>query len=132
MVRHVEQRLYIAEFQLSGYIIFSCERENRIGGGVILYIHSSLHPISIKTEPTNGVDTVFIELKNNSSRKTLGLIYRPPGRPAEIDRLLFESISETISQCETIIMGDFNCPVTKWGNPLLANLIQDTTCTRIY
>ncbi|ORD93263.1 RTJK, partial [Enterospora canceri] len=118
-------RDYIAEFQLSGYTIFSCERENRIGGGVILYIHSSLHPISIKTEPINGVDTVFIELKNNASRKILGLIYRPPGRSAEIDRLLFESISETISQCETIIMGDFNLPVARWGNPLRSHTGHD-------
>ena len=114
----MSNRDYIAEFQLSGYTIFSCERENRIGGGVILYIHSSLHPISIKIEPINGMDIVFIKLKNNSSRKILGLIYRPPARPAEIDRLLFESISETIRQCETIIMGDFNLPVTRWRNPL--------------
>ena len=53
-------RDYIAEFELPGYTIFSFERENRIGGGVILYVHSSLHPTSIKTEPINGVDTVFI------------------------------------------------------------------------
>ena len=110
---YMESRDYIADFQLPGYTTFSCERDNRIGSCVILHIHSSLNPISIKTEPINAVDTVFIKLKNNSSRKILGLIYRPSGCPAKIDRLLFESISKKISQCKTIIMGDFNLPVTR-------------------
>jgi len=62
----MSNRDFIAEFKLPGYAIFSFERENRNGRGVI-YIHSTLHPISVKTETVTKVDTVFIEIKNKSS-----------------------------------------------------------------
>ena len=109
-------RDFIAEYNLPGYTIFSCERENRVGGGVILYIHNSLHPTLVKTETVTNVDIIFIEIKNRSSKVKIGLIYRPPGQSVEIDHDLSELIFETSNHCETVIMGDFNLPVARWGN----------------
>ena len=52
--------------------------ENRIGGGVILYIHNLLHAISLKTETIANVDTVFIEIESKYCITMIGLICRPP------------------------------------------------------
>ena len=56
-------RDFIAEYSLPEYAIFSCERENRVGGGAILYVHNSLYPTLAKTEKVNNIDRVFIEIK---------------------------------------------------------------------
>ena len=101
---------------MPGFTIFNCERENRIGG-VILYIRSTLNPISVKTETFTNVDQVYIEIKGKSNKVIIGLIYRPPGQNIEVDHALSESIFETSCRCETVIMGDFNLPVARWGYP---------------
>ena len=73
-------RDFIAEYNLPNYTIFSSERINRIGGGVILYVHNTLHPTLVKTQTVSNIDTVFIEVKNKSSKILIGVIYRPPGQ----------------------------------------------------
>ena len=111
-------RDFVAEYSLPDYSIFSCERENRTGGGVILYVHNSLQPIALKTEAVPNVDSLFVELKNkcNKSKVTIGLVYRPPKQTVENDEKLFDLILETSHRNETLIMGDFNLPVKKWGD----------------
>ena len=109
-------RDFIAEYSLPNYTIFSCERENRIGGGAILYVQNSLHPTLVKTENVDKIDTIFIEIKNKDSKVKIGLIYRPPGQSVNIDDNLFELILSSSNHSETVLMGDFNLPVTRWGD----------------
>ena len=118
-------RDFIAEYNLPGYTIFSCERENRTGGGVILYVHNNLQPVSMKTESIKNVDTVFIELKSKSSKVVIGVIYGPPGQLSVTDHALSNLISEISCRSESVIMGDFNLPVTRWGDPLHSHTGQD-------
>lgn len=61
---------------LKSCTIFISERESRIGGRVILYIHDSLQEISVKfTETIPKIDTVFIGKK----KITILLMYATPG-----------------------------------------------------
>ena len=113
---NTENRDFLAEYKLPGFTILSCERANRIGGGVILYIRSTLNPLSVKTETVANVDQVYIEIKGKSNKVIIGLIYRPPGQHIEVDHALSESIFETSCRGESVIMGDFNLPVAKWGD----------------
>ena len=113
---NTENRDFIAEYKLPGFSIFSCERTNRIGGGVILYVRSTLNPIAVKTETVTNVDQVYIEIKGKSNKVIIGLIYRPPGQHIEVDHALSESIFESSCRCEAVIMGDFNLPVARWGD----------------
>ena len=111
-------RDFVAEYSLPKYSIFSCERENKNGGGVILYVHNSLHPTALERESVPNVDTLFVDLKNKcgKSKVTIGLVYRPPKQTVENDEKLFDSILEASQRNETIIMGDFNLPVKRWGD----------------
>ena len=120
-------RDFIAEFSLPGYSIFSCERENRMGGGVILYVHNSLQPSLVKTEAVTNADTLFVEIRNKcgKSKVMIGLVYRPPGQPQENDHKLYDLMLETGHRCETVIMGDFNLPVKRWGDPLNSHTGRD-------
>ena len=92
---------------------------------MILYVRNSLHPLLVKKEVISKVDVVFVEIRNNSSKLILGLIYRPPGQPTAKDNLLFDQVSEICCNFETVIMGDFNLPVTRWGDALNSHMGQD-------
>ena len=120
-------RDFLAEFNLPGYSIFSCERENRMGGGVILYVHNSLQPSLVKTDEVPNVNTLFVEVRSEcgKTRLIIGLVYRPPGQPLENDNKLYDLMLETSNRCETVIMGDFNLPVSKWGDPLNSHTGRD-------
>lgn len=51
---------FIVKCKLRLYTVFSCDRENAISGGVILYVHSSLHPILLQADTITDVDSVFV------------------------------------------------------------------------
>ncbi len=41
---NTNQRKFLAEYTVPGYVMFHCERENTSSGGVLLYVKSSLQP----------------------------------------------------------------------------------------
>ena len=113
------QRDFLAEYGLPGYSIFSSERNGRAGGGVILYVKDSLYPVLIPKPPIDNIDAVYVQLRNETNDKlTFGLIYRPPAQSINTDNKLYEQLAEVCCVEKTIILGDFNLPVTKWGEPL--------------
>jgi len=60
---NTECRDFLAEFQLPGYVLFSCERRNRPGGGVLLYVRASLHPLLVQNESINNIDLTIVQIK---------------------------------------------------------------------
>ena len=103
---------------MPGYTLFSCERKNRAGGGVLLYVRASLHPVVIEKEPINNIDAIFLKVKDTSRNLILGLVYRPPGQSDDVDDKLYELISDISCSNDCVIFGDFNLPVKCWGDSL--------------
>lgn len=104
--------------------MFNCERLNRSGGGVLLYVKASLQPSLKETPKIDNVDSVIVQLK--TYRKVLiNLIYRPPSCNAFSDKKLFDQITEVSNVSECIFFGDFNLPVTNWGNALNSHANSD-------
>ena len=114
-------RDFLAEYSLPGYSAFSCERENRPGGGVLLYVKASLHPTLVQTEVIDNVDVAIVQIKNRSRKVTLALVYRPPRVSSDTDDRLYEQITDISCHTDSVIFGDFNLPVAKWGDPLTAH-----------
>ena len=116
---NTESRDFLAEYTLPGYTVFEKSRTNRNGGGVLLYVKEHLNPVQLPKSEIANVDSLYLLLKDNHGKKiVIGLIYRPPAQPVHTDREIYEQISEICNTEDIVMMGDFNLPVSKWGEPV--------------
>ena len=119
---NLQNRDFLAKYNIPGYVTFEKSRVNKHGGGVVLYIKDSLNPILLSKPIIPNVDTLFILLNNHSGKKlAIVLAYRPPAQPVQTDSDLFDQISEISDTHEAVIMGDFNLPTAKWGASLTSH-----------
>ena len=64
-----------AELGLTGYVMFRRDRIGRRGGGVILYIKSSIQAYEIKLETEANCDeAVWCKIVTGNSTLTIGLV----------------------------------------------------------
>ena len=93
------------------YVLFRCDRSNRIGGGVVIYCKSVLNPVRLPLpEAINGVDAVCIDLKAERESRIL-VVYRPPNcTPRYHDDMCNLITHFTLYSDDIIIFGDFNLP----------------------
>ena len=109
-------RDYLAEYNIPGYTIFEKSRENRNGGGILLYIKSNLNPVQISKPLIANVDALYVLLKGkNGAKLAIVLLYRPPAQSVQTDRDIYDQISELSDVHDAIILGDLNLPVKQWG-----------------
>lgn len=100
----------LSQYSIKGYKIVSNERENRPGGGILVYISERLKftEIKINNMPIE-INIIALEIKVFRNTFKLISIYRPPHQTVEIDSLFYNSLSNLISE-NTIFIGDFNNP----------------------
>ena len=115
---NTDRRDYLAEYSLPGYKMFNCERVNRAGGGVLLYVKASLQPLMKEMPKLDNVDCVTVQLKIRSKNFLINLIYRPPANNAASDKIMYDQIIEISNAFDCVIFGDFNLPVSTWGDTL--------------
>ena len=97
-----------AELTLTGYVMFTQDRRERRGGGVILYIKESIqaYEITLKRE-ADCEEAIWCNIV------TIGVVYRSPKIRQEEDVKLQKAIRE-VSKGECVIMGDFNHGHIQW------------------
>jgi len=100
-------------FNLSGYTFASKCRTNKIGGGVGLYIDSTID-YKICSEVSfvsDSIECIFVELQQESSSNIIvGCVYRPPNTDVSIFNIELLTILNKIEGKKsrpTIIAGDF-------------------------
>ena len=110
---------------LRGYTLENNNRKEKAGGGVAMYISSSLNytPLPELNLMSHAIESVFVEI-TTSERKNIiiGTVYRPPNCPnldfiTSIQTVLSSNILEN-KHC--FIMGDFNIN--------LLNAEEDSLC----
>ncbi|MBA1446783.1 MAG: hypothetical protein FE835_18145 [Gammaproteobacteria bacterium] len=103
-----------AELALTGYVMFRKDRQERKGGGVILYIKECIqaYEVQLKSE-ADCEEAIWCNIVTRHSTLTIGLVYRSPNIGHEEDVKLQNAIKET-SKGECVIMGDFNHGHIQW------------------
>ena len=137
---NTEKRDFLAEYNIQGYSLFSCERSERTGGGVLLYVKPHLHPQVITKPQISNIDVKYVQILSGSEKLILALVYRPPAQNSNVDSELYEQISDICNHNDAIIFGDFNLPVTVWGgtlnshsgHELYSNILESSLYQHIY
>ena len=103
-----------AERMLSGYVMFRKDRQERMGGGVIMYIKDSIQAYELQMEKEAECEEgIWCNIATKNSTLTKGLIYRSPNIRQEDVEKLHNAIKEIIKR-EYVIMGDFNHGHIQW------------------
>ncbi len=113
--------LYICNFNPP----FRCDRPDRQGGGVAIYIREGMNASQRLDLSIIGIESVWLELSTNQRKLIIGGIYRPPDASNNHWVLLEESIDRAFNQsCENIIIaGDFNMNVQHSNTNKISRLI---------
>ena len=106
---------FLVEYNIQGYSLFSCERSERTGGGVLLYVKPHLHPQVITKPQISNIDVKYVQILSGIRKTYSRSVYRPPAQNSNVNNELYEQISDICNPNDAIIFGDFNLPVTVWA-----------------
>lgn len=111
---NISENHLISEVNIPGYNMFLNCRENKRGGGVMLYIKDTISATEIKKENRSAYESVYVKIKINKTYLIIATIYRPPKMTLENDKLLYEELETVVKTKTSIICGDFNLPHINW------------------
>ena len=115
-----------AIFSVKDYNIYRNDRDNRGGGGTLLYISKKLgqracRPLNEIAHEQHFDSNIWcwITPMNNSKKILVGSVYRSPTSTRENNRLLLQQLdraNDIAGDNKLLIMGDFNIPDIDWVN----------------
>ena len=120
-----------AEIFMPGFVVCRCDRADRPGGGLCIYIKDSIM-FEVCLSYSNSVCELLIVKLDNPSLIIVA-IYRPPSS-LNSD---FEDIITRTTQCfnemptpmpNIVVVGDFNLPNFNWDDPNTDCLISKVMC----
>ena len=105
-------------YSLPEYNLILNSRQDKIGGGVGLYIHNTLDHSNCEhlNVMNNIVESVFVEIAVPDSKNILiGVIYRPPNSDINEFLVYLEDLlrDPSFNNKDCYIMGDFNIDLLK-------------------
>ncbi|XP_052750401.1 uncharacterized protein LOC128200581 [Galleria mellonella] len=108
-------------YSIPGYVLIRNDRTSKSGGGVAIYLRSTLPYKVVLSSPSDYRSTaefLFIEIDFKGTKVAIGVVYCPPSTDyfGDLDTAI-DFINSSYNHI--IIMGDFN-----------TNLLKDTTSTR--
>ena len=128
------KRDFEGEFAISGYQLFHKDRDNREGGGVMLYVKNSIKCTNCNIASDHEVLGVDFEIGPVMYRSLV--VYRPPSQLVEKDRELYRLLGHLVDDRVCIVMGDFNTHVdwetrdSSGENALLLEFVNDEFLTQ--
>ena len=103
-----------SEVKLNGYTLFRSDRSScRSGGGVVLYCHSSLRPMLLKSTRDTNCTEEFLScrIRHCQGQATIAVSYRAPDSEGHIT---LNELSRVAENQDCLILGDFNAPHINW------------------
>lgn len=89
---------------------FRCDRRDRVGGGVAIYVREGVIARERPDLSLNGLEALWVEITIQHKKLLIGGIYRPPDSNNHYWQLMEQSIDLAFSQtCDNVLLtGDFN------------------------
>ena len=105
---------------------FRCDRNDRLGGGVAIYVRDTLHVIPRNDLQVNGVEAVWVELHVCQRKLLVGGIYRPPNSNNTQWLNMEHSLDQAFNQHidNILVAGDFNININSNPSNRMCRLID--------
>ena len=107
-----------AQIEIPGYNISRCDRNARVGGGVLLYSHENLPITNLKTYDDQICEALICTCI--STKSVICVLYRPPNANVLSFRSCLDFmdnyLKEVGEEFQLKLFGDFNMPVINWPN----------------
>ena len=112
------------DFEIEGYIV-NTKDSNRYGGGVAIYVHSTIQ-ITLREDLYDlDLETITVELNLLFIKPiVLTTLYRPE-RPVEVFNRIESMVSDIVGNSkEFILMGGLNCDLSSGTASRTKHLVQ--------
>ncbi|XP_062610974.1 uncharacterized protein LOC134272825, partial [Saccostrea cucullata] len=138
-----------SDLSIDGYVLERKDRQNKAGGGIVIYISNDLSYKRRKDLEISNIETIWLEINLKNTKSILYCsAYRPPSAPS----CWVEDLAREINRApccddqEIILTGDFNVDLLKdppqsWTSALeefgltqlitIPTRITNTSCTLI-
>ena len=117
-----------AQIQLPGYQCLRADRQDRQGGGALLYVDELL-PINRSDGFDDGIcEAVICRLPTCST--SVAVVYRPPDAPSSSFSAALQFLRKNLDMnpdTDMFITGDFNFPVINWETLTIGGRTADNT-----
>ena len=94
---------------------FRCDREERLEGGIIIYVRNSYYCKPRNNLEILNLEAVWVEVHIKNKTILVGGFDRPPNAKVEYYDLVSESVDRACStqNKDIVLLGDFNCDASK-------------------
>ena len=106
-------------YNIPDYDMLHADRKEGRGGGVALYVKTNIDYRLRKDIHVEGVEDIFIEVKNDNGKNILvGILYRPPSNNTTNFLEHFDEMLEKVSRenKHIYLLGDYNIDLTQSVN----------------
>lgn len=105
---------------------FRYDRNDRLGGGVAIYVRDTLHAIQRNDLDVNGVEAVWVEIHVCQRKLLVGGIYRPPNSNNTQWLNMEHSLDQAFNQHvdNILVAGDFNINISLNSSNKMCRLID--------
>ena len=110
------------------YAIHRKDRSSR-GGGILVAIRNDLP--SVTTSKHQSIKLISVEL-HLSPKIQIVCIYIPPNCNDDYQQEVLRSINSLNTDCDTILVGDFNCPDINWSTLSATTPFSISLCNKLF
>ena len=104
-----------AQISIEDYNLHRCDRNTRVGGGVLLYTYRDLHITN--TETLDKDSCQLLMCTSEPSKLIICVLYRPPSAPLSDFQSCLKAVHEYTEgkdDFDICFLGDFNFPNISW------------------
>lgn len=121
------------EVNIPGYNIFRRDRKGKQGGGVAVYVKSSVPCVRRNNYEKDDIEALWIEIPlRNLKNVLLCVLYRPPDSKTEWSNIFLEMMTNPCnSNLDIIVIGDFNLNLLNGENKKWLHDVESLGLTQV-
>ena len=107
---------FLPEVEIVGFTLYHRDRVGRKGGGVALYVRSTLNSyVNTTVKSVSNAESLWVDIVTGGRKIVIRIMYRPPDLDEVASAPLIQEIGRAARYNNVCIMGDFNYRGIDWN-----------------